>query len=73
MNDLLLARLAAQYGLVTAIEAYSCGYTSVSLGRLVASGDLFRARAGCFVDGRLLTDASPETRHALTARAVSRG
>ncbi|NMM23103.1 MAG: hypothetical protein HHJ11_06345 [Phycicoccus sp.] len=73
MNDLLRARLVAQYGLVTAIEAYSCGYTSVSLSRLVASGDLFRARAGCFVDGRLFTDASPETRHALTARAVSRG
>jgi hypothetical protein len=73
MNDLLLARLAAQCGLVTAIETYSCGYTRDSLKRLVASGDLFRARTGCFVDGRLLTDASPETRHALTARAVSRG
>jgi hypothetical protein len=73
MNDLLLARLAAQCGLVTASEAYSCGYTRDSLRRLVASGDLFRARAGCFVDGKLLTDASPETRHALTARAVSQG
>lgn len=73
MNDLLRTRLAAQHGLLTAAEAYSCGYTSVSLSRLVASGDLVRARAGCFVDGRLLTDASPETRHALTARAVSRG
>ena len=73
MNDLLVACLAAQYGLVTAIEAYSCGYTSVSLSRLVASGELFRARAGCFVDGKLLAEASPETRHALTARAVSRG
>jgi len=73
MNDLLRARLAAQGGLVTAKEAYSCGYTSVSLSRLVASGDLCRARAGCFIDGRLLTDATVETRHALTARAVSRG
>jgi len=73
MNDLLRARLTAQGGLVTAREAYSCGYTSVSLSRLVAAGDLFRARAGCFVDGRLFTDSNPETRHALTARAVSRG
>ncbi|MDQ5841676.1 MAG: endonuclease domain-containing protein [Chloroflexota bacterium] len=73
MNDLLLARLAAQCGLVTARETYSCGYTRDSLSRLVACGDLFRARAGCFVDGRLLADASPETRHALTARSVSRG
>ena len=73
MNDLLRARLAAQGGLLTAREAHSCGYTNVSLHRLVASGDLFRARSGCFVDGRLLTGASPETRHSLTARAVSRG
>lgn len=73
MNDLLRARLAAQAGLVTAREAYSCGYTSVSLSRVVASGDLFRIRAGCFVDGRLLTNASSETRLALTAKAVSRG
>jgi len=55
------------------VEAYSCGYTNDSLHRLVVSGDLFRARSGCFVDGRLLTDASTETRHALMARAVSRG
>jgi very-short-patch-repair endonuclease len=73
MNDLLVARLSAQGGLVTAIEAHSCGYTNVGLHRLVATGDLFRARAGCFVDGRLLNDAGPEKRHALTARAVSRG
>lgn len=72
MNDLLRARLAAQAGFVTATEAYSCGYTSVSLSRLVASGDLFRARAGCFVDGGLLTGARAEAVHALTARAVSR-
>lgn len=73
MNDLLVARLSAQGGLVTAVEAHSCGYSNVSLHRLVASGALFRARSGCFVDGRLLTGASSETRHALTARAVSRG
>jgi len=73
MNDLLRARVAAQGGLVTAGEAYSCGYTSVSLSRLVRSGDLFRARAGCFVDGKLLAEASLDARHALTARAVSRG
>jgi hypothetical protein len=73
MNDLLRARLEAQAGVVTARDAYSCGYTSVSLSRLVASGDLFRARAGCFVATRLLADASSETRHALTARVVSRG
>ena len=73
MNDLLVARLSAQGGLVTATEAHSCGYTNVSLHRLVATGDLFRARSGCFVDGRLLNGASPETQHALTARAVSRG
>lgn len=73
MNDLLVARLSAQGGLVTAIEAHSCGYTNVGLHRLVASGDLFRARSGCFVDGRLLHDAGPEKRHALTAGAVSRG
>lgn len=73
MNDLLRARLAAQGGLVTAREAHSCGYTSVSLSRLVASGDLFRARAGCFVDGLLLVGASPAVTLALTARAVSRG
>ena len=73
MNDLLVARLSAQGGLVTAVEAQSCGYTNVSLHRLVATGDLFRARSGCFVDGRLLNGASPETQHALTARAVSRG
>jgi very-short-patch-repair endonuclease len=73
MNDLLVARLSAQAGLVTAIEARACGYTNLSLHRLVANGDLFRARSGCFVDGRLLGGASPETLHALTARAVSRG
>src|SRR5665647_1733120 len=73
MNDLLVARLSAHGGLVTAVEAYSCGYTNDSLHRLVVSGDLFRARSGCFVDGRLLTHASTETRHALMARAVSRG
>jgi very-short-patch-repair endonuclease len=73
MNDLLVACLSAHGGLVTAIEAHSCGYTNVGLRRLVATGDLFRARSGCFVDGRLLNDATPEERHALTARAVSRG
>lgn len=73
MNDLLRARLAAQAGVVTAREAYFCGYTSVSLSRLVASGDLFRVRAGCFVEGRLLAKASLQTRLALTAGAVSRG
>lgn len=73
MNDLLLARLSAQGGLVTALEARSCGYSNLSLHRLVAAGGLFRARSGCFVDGRLLHGASPELRHALTARAVSRG
>jgi len=73
MNALLQTRLAAQGGLVTTEVARSCGYTSVSLSRLVAGGDLFRVRRGCFVDARLLTDASPETRHALMARAVSRG
>jgi len=73
VNDLLVARLSAQGGLVTAVEAHSCGYTNVGLHRLVASGALFRARSGCFVDSRLLVDASLETRHALTARAVSRG
>ncbi len=35
--------------------------------------DLFRVRSGCFVDGRLLINASAETQHELTARAVSRG
>lgn len=73
MNDLLRARLAAQGGLLTAGEAYSCGYTSVSLSRLVASGELSRSRAGCFVDAGLLTDASPEARHALRAQSISRG
>ena len=73
MNDLLVARLSAQGGLVTAVEAYACGYDTVRLHRLVASGDLFRARSGCFVDSALLTDATAETRHALRARAVSRG
>jgi hypothetical protein len=73
MNDLLVARLSAQGGLVTALEAHSCGYTNLGLHRLVATGDLFRARARCFVDGRLLIGASPERRHALTARAASGG
>jgi hypothetical protein len=73
MNDLLRARLAGQGGIITATEAYSCGYTSTSLSRLVVSGDLFRVRSGCFVEAGLLVDASAQTRHALTARAVSRG
>ena len=73
MNDLLAARLAAQAGLVTNVEARACGYTNLSLHRLVAKGDLFSPRSGCFVDGRLLGGASPEALHALTARAVSRG
>ena len=73
MNDLLAAHLSAHGGLITAVEAHSCGYTNVGLCRLVASGELFRARLGCFVEGRLMVDASPETRHALTARAISRG
>jgi len=66
MNDLLVARLFAQGGFVTALEAHTCGYTNLGLHRLVATGDLFRARAGCFVDGRLLNGAGPEKRHALT-------
>jgi len=73
MNDLLRARLAAQCGLITAKEAHACGYTSVSLSRLVAAGDLFRARAGCFVEGKLFADAGAQARHGLMARAVSRG
>jgi hypothetical protein len=28
MNDLLVARLSAQAGLVTAVEAHACGYTT---------------------------------------------
>jgi hypothetical protein len=35
MNDLLVARLSAQAGLVTAVEAGACGYTKVSLHGLV--------------------------------------
>jgi len=73
MNDLLRARLSAQRGLITASEAQACGYTRASLRRLVTSGVLVRARAGCFVDAQLLEDVSPEANHALMARAVSRG
>lgn len=72
-NQLAPARLAAQGGVMTAREAYSCGYTSVSLSRLVTSGDLFRARAGCFVDELPLADASPAITLALTAKSASRG
>ncbi len=73
MNDLLRAHLKAHGGLTTSEAVYACGYTSVGLSRLVAGGYLVRARRGCFVDARLMTDASPEQGHALTARAVSRG
>jgi len=73
VNDLLRARLAAQGGLVLSSGVYSCGYTSVGLSRLVAGGDLVRARRGSFVDGRLMADVGPETQHALMARAVSGG
>ena len=73
MNDSLRARLAAHGGLATSDAVYACGYTSVGLSRLVAGGYLVRARRGCFVDARLMTDASPEQGHALTARAVSGG
>jgi hypothetical protein len=73
MNDLLRARLAAQGGLMTTQVAYSCGYTSVGLSRLVARGDRVRVRKGSFMDGRLMIEGSPEAQHAVLARAVSAG
>ena len=72
MNDLLSARMAAQHGAVASAEAYSCGYTKLSLGRVVSSGELIRVRTGAFVDARMHGDATPEGRHALAALAIAR-
>lgn len=72
MNDLLRARLAAQYGALAASDAYSCGYTKLSLGRVVSAGELIRVRTGAFVDAQLNAEAKPEGRHALAAQAIAR-
>lgn len=72
MNDLLRARLATQYGALTAVDAYSCGYTKLSLSRVVSSGELIRVRTGAFVDARVHAEATPEGRHALVAQAIAR-
>jgi len=72
MNDLLRGRLLAQSGVVTAREAHTCGYTSVSLSRLVSSGHLCRVRAGCYVDARLFIDASSQTDAALFAGQITK-
>ena len=72
MNDLLRARLAAQYGALAVADAYTCGYTKLSLSRMVSAGELIRVRKGAFVDSRLHAEATPEARHALAAQAIAR-
>jgi hypothetical protein len=72
MNDLLRARLAAQYGALAVADAYSCGYTRLGLSRLVSSGELVRVRTGAYVDAQMHAEATPEGRHALAAQAISR-
>ena len=72
MNDLLRARLAAQYGALAVADAYSCGYTKLSLSRVVSAGELIRVRTGAFVDAQLHAEATPEGRHALVALAIAR-
>lgn len=72
MNDLLRSRLAAQYGALAVSDAYACGYTRLSLSRVVSTGELIRVRTGAFVDARLHAEATPEGRHALSAQAIAR-
>jgi len=72
MNDLLRARLAAQYGTLAVADAYSCGYTKLSLSRVVSEGELLRVRKGAFVDARLHAEATTQGRHALAAQAIAR-
>ncbi|MBC7550908.1 MAG: hypothetical protein H7269_08440 [Cellulomonas sp.] len=72
MNDLLRARLAVQHGALAVGDAYSCGYTKLSLSRVVSAGDLLRVRTGAFVDARLHAEATPEGRHGLAALAIAR-
>jgi len=72
VNDLLRSRLAAQHGALAVADAYACGYTKISLSRVVSSGDLTRVRRGAFVDPEMYAEASPEGRHALSALAISR-
>lgn len=72
MNELLRARLAAQHGALAVADAYTCGYTKLSLSRIVSAGELTRVRMGAFVDSRLYAQATPEARHALAAQAVAR-
>lgn len=72
VNDLLRSRLAAQHGALAVSDAYACGYTRISLSRVVSSGNLTRVRKGAFVDPTMLAEASPEGRHALKAMAISR-
>lgn len=72
MNDLLRARLATQYGAMAVADAYSCGYTKLSLSRVVSAGELIRVRTGAFVDAQLHAEATPEGRYALAALAIAR-
>ena len=72
MNDLLRARMAAQYGALSVADAYCCGYTRLSLSRAVSEGELIRVRRGAFVDAKLHAAATPEGRYALAAQAIAR-
>jgi hypothetical protein len=51
-------------------DALASGISDGQISRLVRGGEWHRIRHGAYVAGELWEQASPETRHALTARAV---
>jgi hypothetical protein len=72
MNDLLIARMGAQFGAFTTADAHACGHDSQSLHRLLTSGDIVRVGPRAYVDGRLHRGSTSQQRHALAARAIVR-
>jgi len=72
MNDLLIARMGAQFGAFTTADAHACGHDSLSLHRLVTSGDIVRVGPRAYVDGRLHRGLTPAQQHGLAARAIVR-
>lgn len=72
MNDLLIARSGGQLGAFTTADAHACGHDSLSLHRLLNSGDIVRVGPRAYVDGRLHRQSAPQQQHGLAARAIVR-
>ena len=72
MNDLLSARMGGQCGTFTTADANACGHDSLSLSRLLKSGDIVRVGPRAYVEGRLHRRSTPQQQHALAARSIVR-